>query len=39
MRALVEGLGHTPAPAVCPHGSPLLMHMSGELFERQFDWK
>ncbi len=39
MRALVEGLGHTSAPAVCPHGSPLLMHMSGTLLERQFDWR
>ena len=27
MRALVEGLGNTAAPAVCPHGSPLLMHV------------
>ena len=27
MRALVEGLGQTDAPAVCPHGSPLLMHV------------
>ncbi|MGH2558193.1 MAG: DNA mismatch repair endonuclease MutL [Thermomicrobiales bacterium] len=39
MRALVEALGQTPAPAVCPHGSPLLMHLSGDLFERQFDWR
>ncbi|MGH2535094.1 MAG: DNA mismatch repair endonuclease MutL [Thermomicrobiales bacterium] len=39
MRALVEALGQTSAPAVCPHGSPLLMHLSGDLFERQFDWR
>lgn len=39
MRALVESLGHTDAPAVCPHGSPLLMHMSGALLERQFRWR
>jgi DNA mismatch repair protein MutL len=39
MRGLVEGLGQTDAPAVCPHGSPLLMHVSGDLLERQFDWR
>jgi DNA mismatch repair protein MutL len=38
MRALVDGLGHTNAPAVCPHGSPLLMHVSGETLEKQFGW-
>jgi DNA mismatch repair protein MutL len=38
MRALVEGLGQTGAPAVCPHGSPLLMHVSGSLLEKQFGW-
>lgn len=38
MRALVDGLGRTTAPAVCPHGSPLLMHVSGALLEREFRW-
>jgi DNA mismatch repair protein MutL len=38
MRALVDGLGRTAAPAVCPHGSPLLMHVGGEVFTRQFGW-
>lgn len=38
MRALVDGLGHTPSPAVCPHGSPLLMHVSGSLLAKEFDW-
>jgi DNA mismatch repair protein MutL len=38
MRALVDGLGHTAAPAVCPHGSPLLMHVDAEALERQFGW-
>ena len=38
MRALVEQLGRTSAPAVCPHGSPLLMHISGTLLETQFRW-
>jgi DNA mismatch repair protein MutL len=39
MRALVEALGQTGAPAVCPHGSPLLMHVSGDSLERQFGWR
>lgn len=39
MRALVEGLGRTSAPAVCPHGSPLLMHVGGDLLEKQFGWR
>lgn len=39
MRALVEALGHTRAPAVCPHGSPLLIHVSDTLLERQFGWR
>jgi DNA mismatch repair protein MutL len=38
MRALVEALGQTATPAVCPHGSPLLMHLSEATLERQFDW-
>ncbi len=38
MRALVEALGHAKAPAVCPHGSPLLMHVSGATLEKQFGW-
>lgn len=38
MRALVEGLGKTAAPAVCPHGSPLLMHVGSETLQRQFGW-
>jgi len=39
MRALVQALGNSNSPAVCPHGSPLLMHLSGSLLERQFDWR
>lgn len=39
MLGLVMGLGNTDAPAVCPHGSPLLMHVSGDLLVRQFDWQ
>lgn len=39
MRALVEGVGQSNLPAVCPHGSPLLMHVSVDQLERQFDWR
>jgi len=39
MAALIERLGQTAAPAVCPHGSPLLMCVSGDLLERQFNWR
>jgi DNA mismatch repair protein MutL len=39
MRTLVQALGQTSAPAVCPHGSPLLVHLSGSLIERQFGWR
>ncbi len=38
MRALVEALGHTAAPAVCPHGSPLLLRVGEELIARTFGW-
>ena len=39
MRALVEQLGQSRAPAVCPHGSPLLMHVGTDQLERQFGWR
>ena len=38
MRALVEGLGQTAAPAVCPARLPLLMHVTADALERQFGW-
>ena len=38
MRALILGLGQSTSPAVCPHGSPLLMHVGASLFEREFGW-
>jgi hypothetical protein len=25
--------------AVCPHGSPLLMHIGGSLLEKQIGWR
>lgn len=39
MRALVELLGYTSMPAVCPHGSPLLMHVDAATLARQFGWR
>ena len=38
MTALVQELATTAAPAVCPHGSPLIMHLSRRFLERQFNW-
>lgn len=38
MRALIESLGRTRVPALCPHGAPLLMHVSGARLEREFRW-
>ncbi|HLW03182.1 MAG TPA: DNA mismatch repair endonuclease MutL [Ktedonobacterales bacterium] len=37
-RELLANLRQTSAPAVCPHGSPLLLHYSQQFFIRQFDW-
>lgn len=39
MRALVESLGQTRAPAVCPHGSPLLVYVNETLLEKEFKWR
>ena len=38
MRALVEALGHTAAPAACPHGSPLLLRIDRDHLTRAFGW-
>jgi DNA mismatch repair protein MutL len=35
---LLTNLRQTSAPAVCPHGSPLLLHYSQQFLIRQFDW-
>jgi DNA mismatch repair protein MutL len=35
---LLRGLATTAAPAVCPHGSPLILHLSRRFLERQFEW-
>jgi hypothetical protein len=36
MRQLVRDLSGTASPAVCPHGSPLILHFSGGFLRRQF---
>ncbi len=38
MERLVRDLAETSAPAVCPHGSPLIMLFSRGFLRRQFDW-
>ena len=37
-RELVNLLAGTDSPAVCPHGSPIILHLSDRFLERQFDW-
>ncbi len=37
-RELLAQLRQTSAPAVCPHGSPLLLHYSQQFLARQFGW-
>jgi DNA mismatch repair protein MutL len=37
-RELLAELRRTSAPAVCPHGSPLLLHYSPQFLIRQFGW-
>jgi DNA mismatch repair protein MutL len=37
-RELIELLAETESPAVCPHGSPIILHFSDRFLERQFDW-
>ncbi|MEN6549851.1 MAG: DNA mismatch repair endonuclease MutL [Armatimonadia bacterium] len=36
MQELVEALMQTEAPAVCPHGDPIIVSMSGEQLDRRF---
>ncbi|MFN8635876.1 MAG: DNA mismatch repair endonuclease MutL [Chloroflexota bacterium] len=35
---LLEQLGRTNAPAVCPHGAPIVLHFGRRFLERQFAW-
>lgn len=37
-RELIDLLSETESPAVCPHGSPIILHFSDRFLERQFDW-
>jgi DNA mismatch repair protein MutL len=36
MRQLVMLLEHTPRPATCPHGRPIMIHLSHHQLEREF---
>ncbi|HVC33926.1 MAG TPA: DNA mismatch repair endonuclease MutL [Chloroflexota bacterium] len=38
MEELVRGLASTAAPAVCPHGSPLILHLGRDFLRKQFGW-
>jgi DNA mismatch repair protein MutL len=35
---LLKALSQVAAPAVCPHGSPILLHYSRSFFIEKFDW-
>lgn len=37
-RALITSLAAVSAPAVCPHGSPILLHYSRTFLIDKFDW-
>jgi DNA mismatch repair protein MutL len=39
MSALLGALDQTAAPAACPHGSPLILHLSDTFLARQFRWR
>ncbi|MDQ2717069.1 MAG: DNA mismatch repair endonuclease MutL [Chloroflexota bacterium] len=36
--ALIKALAQVAAPAVCPHGSPILLHYSRSFLTDKFDW-
>ena len=38
IRHLLADLALTDTPAACPHGSPLVLHFSGDFLRRQFRW-
>lgn len=35
---LIAMLADTSSPAVCPHGSPIILHFSDRFLSRQFNW-
>ncbi|MGE3600246.1 MAG: DNA mismatch repair protein MutL, partial [Dehalococcoidia bacterium] len=37
-RELLSRLGTVDSPAVCPHGSPVILHLSGTMLKRLFRW-
>jgi DNA mismatch repair protein MutL len=37
-RTLLTALAGVSAPAVCPHGSPILLHYSRTFLIDKFDW-
>jgi DNA mismatch repair protein MutL len=37
-RDLLDRLAAAHSPAVCPHGSPVILHLSDGFLARQFDW-
>jgi len=37
-RSLITALSNVSAPAVCPHGSPILLHYSRMFLIDKFDW-
>ncbi|MEO6887692.1 MAG: DNA mismatch repair endonuclease MutL [Ktedonobacteraceae bacterium] len=37
-RSLIKTLAQVAAPAVCPHGSPILLHYSRAFLSDKFDW-
>src|SRR5256714_1196587 len=37
-RSLIAALANVAAPAVCPHGSPILLHYSRTFLIDKFDW-
>jgi len=38
MRALVQALGETHAPAVCPHGAPIVLRVDQHRLAQHFRW-
>ena len=38
-RDLLQRLSAIDAPALCPHGSPVMLHLSRAFLARQFDWR
>jgi len=37
-RGLLTGLAACATPAICPHGSPIILHLDAALLTKQFGW-